>query len=144
METVNFYLRGFHLIEFDTLNRFDEGEEYQINVETGLVALSETRSIFVMYRMQCMLNDTESMVVATRTEFVLDSDFWQSQSNETEIIVPKSIAGHIAAIAISTTRGALYVKCQGTSWANFLMPLVNAAALYDEDKILPFGDMQPE
>lgn len=68
---------------------------------------------------------------------ILDK-YWDSFNKGDEIVFPKKFVQHLAAISVSSTRGVLHAKTEGTKYNKFFLPLINVQQLIKEDITFTF------
>jgi hypothetical protein len=69
--------------------------------------------------------------------FTIADKSWACLINKSKIkiIFPKTFIDHLALLTLSTTRGVLSAKTEGTQFSTFIIPLINVADIIKEDAI---------
>lgn len=68
--------------------------------------------------------------------FGIHPEDWVQIATEDQIILPKQFAAHIMAITVSTSRGVLFTKTEGTNWASKPIKLQNVQEAFKEDVVI--------
>jgi hypothetical protein len=56
--------------------------------------------------------------------FEIEFDTWESIKQDGFVVIPKDFLYHIEGLAVSTARGILFAKTEGTDLNRFILPLV--------------------
>ena len=135
---VGFALQGLKTEQFaifpenisDTENQIvSTGLSFSINIEKRIIA--------VISYLEFYNEDKVFVKLVLSANFNIEEKSWESFSSteDNKIIVPKGLLGHLSAITVSTARGVLFAKLEGTQFSKYLMPLVNVASMIKEDAV---------
>jgi hypothetical protein len=135
---VGFALQGLKTEQFaifpenisDTENQIvSTGLSFSINIEKRIIA--------VISYLEFYNEDKVFVKLVLSANFNIEEKSWESFSSteNNKIIVPKGLLGHLSAITVSTARGVLFAKLEGTQFSKYLMPLVNVAGMIKEDAV---------
>lgn len=69
--------------------------------------------------------------------FAIDQNDWHKLEKDDNYVIPKAFAAHLMAITLSTARGVLFAKTQGTQWQLRFIGLQNLNQVFKEDVIAP-------
>ncbi|MHA7864870.1 hypothetical protein [Flagellimonas marinaquae] len=67
------------------------------------------------------------------SNFQILDEFWNEFVKDDQIIFPKGFVQHLTAISVSSARGVLHSKTEGTKYNKFFLPLINVEKLVDDD-----------
>lgn len=66
--------------------------------------------------------------------FKISTESWESlKTDDGTIVIPRDFLFHIGGLAMSTVRGILFAKTDGTDLNNYIMPIINMDQLIDAD-----------
>ncbi|MDD2200179.1 MAG: hypothetical protein PHE08_10685, partial [Bacteroidales bacterium] len=103
------------------------GLSFSINIEKRIIA--------VISYLEFYNEDKVFVKLVLSANFNIEEKSWESftSTENNKIIVPKGLLGHLSAITVSTARGVLFAKLEGTQFSKYLMPLVNVAGMIKDD-----------
>lgn len=135
---VGFALQGLKTEQFAILpENFSDTEKQSITTGLSFSINIEKRIIAVISYLEFHNEDKVFVKLVLSANFNIEEKSWESFSSteNNKIIVPKGLLGHLSAITVSTARGVLFAKLEGTQFSKFLMPLVNVAGMIKEDAV---------
>jgi hypothetical protein len=135
MEQIQFFLMGIKLDKFEVNVKRPETAvnfELQYSINFGY----DVSNKMIQCRFDCFYNSKEQpwLTFVFDGFFGIQDESWLSMLNDKdELLIPKNLAAHLAAIIVSSARGALFVCCQNTAYADEFLPLLNVSELFPED-----------
>lgn len=133
---VGFNLQGLKCEQFAVLEEnFTAKKEIQLGTQLELKLDQTNRQIGVFFRLEFIQTKKTFLKIVVSCHFKILEESWNKFINEngSELIVPKGFMAHLATITVSTTRGVLYAKTEGTQFSKFLIPLLNVTEMITED-----------
>lgn len=103
--------------------------EFKINKENKQIGVfvtftfEQTKKAFLRIQVSC--------------HFGIKPETWDVHSLESKMVFPKDFMTHIAMITISSTRGILHSKTEGTLFNEFLLPIIDTTKLVNIDVEFP-------
>jgi len=71
--------------------------------------------------------------IQTSFHFIISEESWKSFIHDKKIKVAKEFASHLIAIGISSSRGILHAKTEGTEFNKYFLPLLYVDKLVTND-----------
>jgi hypothetical protein len=135
---VGFALQGIKTEQFAILpENFSDTEKQSITTGLSFSINIEKRIVAVISSVEFHNEDKVFVKLVLSAHFNIEEKSWKSfsSSDNNNIIVPKGLLSHLSAITVSTSRGVLFAKLEGTQFSKHLMPLVNVASMIKEDAV---------
>jgi len=111
---------------------------FEINAGTLVDATSKIIGIdFIAKIFTSQKMDDKVCEIALRISYLIDNfhDFTKIKDNK--LIVPENVMQHLVSITISTARGILFEKLQGSFLSNIILPAINVSSLSKIDSDRP-------
>lgn len=77
------------------------------------------------------------MTVKVASFFEISPDSWEVLKHDGFVVIPKEFLYHIGGLAVSTTRGVLYAKTEGTDLSSYIMPIIYMNQVIHSDLRIP-------
>lgn len=133
---VGFNLQGIKCEQFAILEEnFSPKKEIQLGSQLELKFDQTNKQIGVYFGIDYIQTKKIFLKIVVSCHFKILDESWNQfiQKDEPKLIVPKGFMAHLATITVSTTRGILYAKTEGTQFSKFLVPLLNVTEMITED-----------
>lgn len=133
---VGFILQGIKCEQFAVLEEnFSPKKETQLGTQLELKLDQTNKQIGVFFGLEFVQSKKTILKIVVSCHFKIKDESWNNfmQKDEPKLIVPKGFLAHLATITVSTTRGVLFAKTEGTKFAKFLVPLLNVTEIINED-----------
>lgn len=77
------------------------------------------------------------ITIKTSCFFEIAEDSWDSLKQNGFVVIPKDFLYHIGGLAVSTTRGILFAKTEGTDLSCYVLPIVYMDQVIHSDMKIP-------
>lgn len=120
---------------FVSFTNTNQEKKLSMNVQTRFAASIDDKIVAVFFQFELRDIKTPILIVEAGLHFMLDDATWKTCFNEQNSIIkiPKSFAVHLLGICISTARGIVHSKTEGTVHNGLLIPLLNGGNFIKED-----------
>ncbi|MAE86428.1 MAG: hypothetical protein CMB80_27080 [Flammeovirgaceae bacterium] len=133
---IPFQIKAIITREFATIpSAHQDGEEIGIGTGFNFGVDNENHAIAVLLDLAFECNETPFVILKIRMEFdIMPEAFEKFKSKKSKsITVPKGFLTHLAALAVSTSRGILYEKLKDTDFDFLLLPALNVSEILTDD-----------
>lgn len=134
-QNIGFLLKGIKVEQFATFEKnFKENQDnvdLSTSVQLKLEQNNKQLGIFMHFEFNQKLKPILKIVVSCH--FGIKEDNWNQLIREEAIIIPKEFATYLAMLTVSTSRGILFAKTEGTPFSKFILPLLDIAKIFKED-----------
>lgn len=133
---VGFILQGIKCEQFAVLEEnFTPKKEIQLGTQLELKFDQTNKQFGVFFGIEFIQTKKTFLKMVVSCHFKILDESWNQfiQKDKPKLIVPKGFMAHLATITVSTTRGVLYAKTEGTQFSKFLVPLLNVTEMITED-----------
>lgn len=135
---------GFALKKITTEQFAILSENYKAKEKIKLVTSikfginKERKILVVIMRFKFEQNNHPFIILEPACHFVFEKNAWDDFKNKEtgEIILPKNLVLHLAALTTGTARGILHGKTEGTEFNKYFLPTLNVNNLIKKDVIL--------
>lgn len=93
----------------------------------------EAKSIMVTVSSNYKVGDNLVATIRVTSVFTIENESWENMKNGGFIVVPKEFLYHIGGLAVSTTRGILFAKTEGTDLNRFILPILHMDQVIKSD-----------
>ena len=100
----------------------------------------DAKTIVITVSNDVKVEDQIVMTVKVSSFFELSTKSWEGLVKDGFIVIPKEFLYHIGGLAVSTTRGVLFAKTEGTDLSSYVLPLVYMDTLIHSDMKIPVQD----
>ena len=138
---IPFLIKAIGTREFATIkDAYKEGEEIDIKTKFNFGVGRENHTIVILLDLTFESNKTPFVILKTRMEFEIEAKAFEKLKNKDggAVVVPKGFLTHLAALNISTARGILHSKLQGTDFNHILLPALDVSQVLKEDMKFEF------
>ncbi len=97
----------------------------------------DARTIMISVLSNLSFNGKLVMTIKVTSFFKIEEDSWKALIKDNEIIIPKEFLYHIGGLAVSTTRGVLFAKTEGTDLNRFILPIIYMDRVIKGDMRIP-------
>lgn len=104
-------------------------------VQTGFNYDSNT--IVINVSAEVKVENQIVMTVKVSSFFEISPESWKELEHDGFVVIPKDFLYHIGGLAVSTTRGILYAKTEGTDLSSYIMPIVYMNKVIHSDMRIP-------
>ena len=106
------------------------------DIEVGSYYEEQIVSITVSSKVK--LEDQLVLTIKVICYFKISTESWESLKTDGVVVIPRDFLFHLGGLAVSTVRGILFAKTDGTDLNRYIMPVFNMDNLIDADlKIVP-------
>lgn len=133
---VPFQIKAIATREFATnKNAHKEGEEVGISTGYNFGLDNENHAVAVLLDLALECKEIPFVILKIRMEFDVMPDAFEKFKNKKSkvITIPKGFLTHLAAMTVSTARGILHAKLEGTDFDFLLLPALNVSEILQED-----------
>ncbi|TXK79447.1 hypothetical protein [Mesonia sp. K4-1] len=133
---IGFVLRGLKTEQFATFEEhYKANSKAKINLDTRLEYNFDkgNRLIGTFTTFTFQQNNKVFLKLSVSCHFSIDSESFESFCEADIIIFPKGFMAHLAMITVSSGRGVLHAKTEGTVFNKFLLPTIDVTQLVKED-----------
>lgn len=135
---IHFSFQGIKIEQFAVFE-----ENYQPKKENGVAVQIEfklnhaIKQIGVFLSLDFEHGKKKFLKISVSCHFKIEEDSWGYflQEDNTRIVIPKLFVSHIAMLTVSTTRGVLFAKTEGTLCSQFIVPLINVTEIITQDAV---------
>lgn len=111
---------------------FEDGRDVDFRMQMHFGV--EQQQIIVVVNVQFVQESTMFMMIEASCYFKVEENVWKEFSGENnKVTIEKGFLAYLATLAISTTRGILHNKTEGTLFNRFIIPPVNAETFIPDD-----------
>ena len=97
----------------------------------------DARTIMIPVLSNIKFEDSLVMTIKVSSFFEIEEESWNDLKKEDFVVVPKEFLYHIGGLAVSTTRGILYAKTEGTDLNRFILPIIYMDQVIKGDMKIP-------
>ena len=110
---------------------------FQTNGEIQTGCNSEARTIVISVSSNVKVEDQLLMTIKVLSFFELSPESWDGLKQDGYVIIPKDFLYHIGGLAVSTTRGIIFAKTEGTDLGSYIMPVLHMDQVIHSDMKIP-------
>ena len=136
---VDFKFSHIKLDQFATFNRTTDQPPFAFQtsgeIQTGFNY--EAKTIIITVSSDVKLEEKLLMTIKVSSFFEISPSSWDGMKQDGFVVIPKDFLCHIGGLAVSTTRGILFAKTEGTGLNSYIMPLVYLDQLIHSDMKIP-------
>jgi len=109
--------------------------EIALNVEFKLNL--KDKQIGVFLTIEYNQGKHKILIITVSCHFKIEDESWKSFLHDegSKIVVPKQFTAHLAMLSVSTTRGVLYAKTEGSLCSQVIVPLINVTEIITQDAV---------
>lgn len=133
---IPFQIKAIITREFATIkNTHKDGEEIGISTGFNFGVDNESHAIAALLDLTFEYNEIPFVILKIRMDFEVMPDAFEKLKNRKSKVItfPKGFLTHIAAMTVSTARGILHAKLEGTDFDFLLLPALNVSEILKED-----------
>lgn len=133
---IPFNIKAIATREFATIkNAHKDGEEIGISTGFNFGVKHDSHTIAVLFDLAFESNKIPFVILKILMEFDVSPDAFKKFRNKDSkvITIPKGFLTHLAAMTVSTARGILHTKLEGTDLNFLLLPALNVSNILSED-----------
>lgn len=133
---IPFQIKAITTREFATIkNAHRDGEEIGIATGFKFGVDNDDHAIAVLLDLAFECTEIPFVILKIRMEFdVIPDSFEKFKNKKSKVItVPKGFLTHLAAMTVSTARGILHTKLEGSDFDFLLLPALNVSEILQED-----------
>ena len=97
----------------------------------------EAKTIVITVSTDVKVEDQIIMTIKVSSFFEISPESWEGLKQDGFVVVPKDFLYHIGGLAVSTTRGILFAKTEGTDLNSYIMPIIYMDQLIHSDMKIP-------
>lgn len=101
-----------HPIAFQTSGEIQTGFNY------------EARTIIITVLSNVKVDDQLLTTIKVSSFFEISSNSWDDLKQDGFVVIPQEFLYHIGGLAVSTTRGILFAKTEGTDLNSYILPII--------------------
>lgn len=95
------------------------------------------RTIMITVLSNIKFGDSLVMTIKVSSYFEIEEESWNALTKDDFVLIPKEFLYHIGGLAVSTTRGILYAKTEGTDLNRFILPIIYMDQVIKGDMKIP-------
>lgn len=135
--TPKYALRGVSVEKFDTPFK-PQTDNISMNLNIPIKTNYSDHAFAIGATIQFLEDDKPFITLEVFCHYEIEPACWAeiSENNTKDVVLPKDFVRNLVAIAISTARGALYAKTEGTPLSKFLVPIVELMPDDGEDVVI--------
>jgi hypothetical protein len=95
------------------------------------------RTIIITVISNIKFGESLVMTIKVSSYFEIEEESWNALKKDDCVVVPKEFLFHIGGLAVSTTRGILYAKTEGTDLNRFILPIIYMDQVIKGDMKIP-------
>jgi uncharacterized protein with PQ loop repeat len=133
---IPFKIKSIATTEFATIKNFHKnGDEIGISTGFNFGVNHESHTVAVLFDLAFESNKIPFVILKIIMEFdVIPAAFKKFKNkNSKNITIPKEFLTHLAALTVSTARGILHTKLEGTELNYLLLPALNVSDIITKD-----------
>lgn len=131
--SVRFALSMIKTDQFAILGEVVKNEEISLGVGLQFGVNKDSETISVKFSTQFIQQSKPLILIEASCFFLIEPEGWKSLFDKNILIVPKTLATHLAVITVGTVRGILHARTEGTNYNGFVLPTINVTELVTED-----------
>jgi hypothetical protein len=116
---------------------YNSKKEIEIGLEIEFKLNIDNKQIGVFITIQYDQGKHKILIITVSCHFRIEDETWKSLMHDEgcKFIVPKQFSAHFAMLSVSTTRGVLFAKSEGTFCSQFIVPLINVTEIITQDAV---------
>lgn len=114
-----------HPIEFQTSGEVQTGFNY------------EARTIVITVLTDVKHDGQLLITIKVSSYFEIDPESWEGLKKDGFVVIPQDFLYHIGGLAVSSTRGIIFAKTEGTDLNSYIMPLIFMDQIIHSDMKIP-------
>lgn len=129
-QAISFAYSGLKTTQFAMIKEVI-GKAIALNISTNVSGDYNNSTITIGLRVEFASDESSILIIETESNFSIKDDNWCSLSNNCSenVIFPKDFIEHLVAVSLSSTRGVLCAKTEGTKFDKYFLPLFNVTEL---------------
>ncbi len=104
-------------------------------VQTG--CNSEAKTIVITILSNVKVEEQLLMTIKVSSFFEISPESWDGLKQDGFVVIPKDFLYHIGGLAVSTTRGIIFSKTEGTDLGSYIMPIIYMDQVIHSDMKIP-------
>jgi hypothetical protein len=131
---IKFRIQRIETLQFAVLKDEITEDRLSYSVRFGFGIDPEAFLVRSTFHYELLSEGNAVLLIEVAVDFAIDADCFKKEFfKEDKLFIEKDFAGHLAVIAVGTTRGILHEKTKETKLSAFLIPTVNVAQQITED-----------
>ena len=130
---MRFRMFRINIEQFAILAENVQLEKLNIATELEIKYSLEGKSLAIVMTFNFISEEEKVMLLKLNCEFQIQEDDWNSQINDSRIIIPKSFIEFLVVQTVGTARGILHCKTEGTAFNHIILPPMNVSDMINED-----------
>lgn len=131
---IPFQINAISISEFATIdNVFEDGEEVHISTGFDFGVDEDQYGVAVAMDMSFDCHENPFIILKIRMDFSVEPKAFSKLIKKNKLVLPKGFLIHLAALTVSTSRGILYSKLDGTELDHIILPAINVSEILNED-----------
>lgn len=107
-------------------------------VQTGCNYKAKTIVITILSNVK--VEDQLLMTIKVSSFFEISPESWDGLKRDGFVVIPQDFLYHIGGLAVSTTRGVLFAKTEGTDLNSYVLPLIYMDQVIHSDMRIPVSE----
>ena len=100
----------------------------------------DARTIVITVSTNVRVEDQIVITIKVSSFFEISTDSWEGLKHDGFVVIPQDFLCHIGGLAVSTARGVLFAKTEGTDLNTFIMPLIYMDQIIHSDMKIPIQE----
>lgn len=136
---ISFRYSHIRIDEFATLNGSTDQRrlDFQTSGEIQTGFSYEAKSILITVHSNVELDDQLLMTIKVSSQFEIEPDCWERLKKDGFVVIPMDFLRHIGGLAVSSTRGIVFAKTEGTDLNSYILPLIQMDQVILSDMKIP-------
>jgi len=144
-DIIKFALRKITTLQFATIDSVQVQEDkINLNFGFGFGSNEENKIIGCSVKFEFLSDATPFIVLNIVCDFAIEPDSWAGfyDNEKNAIVLPVSIASHLATITVGTARGILHAKTENTVINKYFLPTINISDSLQHDVVISSQKLQ--
>lgn len=119
---------------------YKENSDINLSVGVPISASDEDHSIQVILNVQFKCEETPFLILEVKVQFEIEPESFQAlfvaKKKKKALVIPVSLARHLATIAVGTARGVLHERLSKTKLNDLILTTIDLTKILEEDIVL--------
>lgn len=137
---IKFALRKITTLQFATVDSVQvQLDTINLNYGFGFGLNEENKIVGCSVKFEFFSNSNLFIVINVLCDFAIEPESWESfiDKEKNVMVLPISIATHLATLTVGTARGILHAKTENTDFNKYFIPTINVTDSLKEDVVIP-------
>lgn len=141
---IDFALLALKTEQFATFEEnYTENKKSNLNLSLEFKINKESKQIGVFTTFTFEQIKKAFLKIQVSCHFGINPKSWNNHILESKIVFPQDFMTHLTMLTISSARGVLHSKTEGTLFNKFLLPMIDTTTLVKTDAAFPLTENEP-